>query len=51
MKDKLRSRFADMPDALLSVLLLGMAALLVLIAMQRGHHLEKALALVWVILP
>ena len=51
MKEKLRNHFADMPDAMLSLMLLGMAAILVLIAMQRGHHLEKVIALVWVILP
>ena len=51
MKNAIRGRFTDWPDAALSIALLALAAVVVLIALAPGHHLLKAAALVWVILP
>lgn len=51
MKDGLRLRFTDWSDGMLSIALLAMAGALVVIALRPGHHLMKAAALVWVILP
>lgn len=51
MKGALRGRFTDWSDAALSIALLAMAGVVVFIALQPGHHLLKAAALVWVVLP
>lgn len=51
MKTQLNGHFADWPDAALSVALLALAGVVVFIALRPGHHLLKAAALVWVILP
>ena len=51
MKNVLKNHFTDWSDATLSIALLALAGLIVFIALRPGHHLLKAAALVWVILP
>lgn len=51
MKNALQGHFTDWSDAMLSVALLALAGVIVFIALRPGHHLLKAAALVWVILP
>lgn len=51
MKDSISARLSDWPDAALSVALVALAFVLVLIAARPGHHIQKAIALAWVLLP
>lgn len=51
MREGLKLRFADAPDAALALALLLAAVILVCIALRPGHHLFKATVLAWVVLP
>ena len=46
-----QGHFADWSDGMLSVALLAGAVVIIVIALRPGHHLVKALALAYIVLP